>query len=148
VSGSYTSQQLYPRGKRPRYPLDRRLGGLQSRSGHYGEENILTLPGLEHRSLGRPARSQALYRLRYPGSTYTRWYQKVIDWRQIVVQHLFGSVQRPCKFCLHCDSLFIVTRKWRWRDVSRLFCQRVFMTLYWIPNFIGTIAQSRVLFLW
>jgi hypothetical protein len=28
----------------------------------------LTLPGLELRPLGRPARSQSLYRLRYPGS--------------------------------------------------------------------------------
>jgi hypothetical protein len=27
---------LYPRGKDPRYPLDRRLGGPQSRSGHGG----------------------------------------------------------------------------------------------------------------
>jgi hypothetical protein len=27
---------------------------------------ILTLPGLELRSFGRPARSQSLYRLRYP----------------------------------------------------------------------------------
>jgi hypothetical protein len=28
----------------------------------------LTLPGLKLRPLGRPARSQSLYRLRYPGS--------------------------------------------------------------------------------
>jgi hypothetical protein len=28
---------------------------------------ILPLPGLELRPLGRPARSQSLYRLRYPG---------------------------------------------------------------------------------
>jgi hypothetical protein len=31
-------------------------------------EKILTLPGLELRLLDRPARSQSLYRLRYPGS--------------------------------------------------------------------------------
>jgi hypothetical protein len=29
---------------------------------------FLTLPGLELQPLGRPARSQSLYRLRYPGS--------------------------------------------------------------------------------
>jgi hypothetical protein len=29
---------------------------------------FLTLPGLEPRPLSRPARSQSLYRLRYPGS--------------------------------------------------------------------------------
>jgi hypothetical protein len=32
------------------------------------KRNHLTLPGLELRSLGRRARSQSLYRLRYPGS--------------------------------------------------------------------------------
>jgi hypothetical protein len=32
------------------------------------KRQFLTLPRLEPRSLGRPARSQSLYRLRYPGS--------------------------------------------------------------------------------
>jgi hypothetical protein len=32
------------------------------------KRKFLTLPGLELRPLGRPARSQALYRQRYPGS--------------------------------------------------------------------------------
>jgi hypothetical protein len=32
----------------------------------------LTLPGLELRPLGRPARSQSLYGLRYPGSCIYR----------------------------------------------------------------------------
>jgi hypothetical protein len=31
------------------------------------KRNYLTLPRLELRTLGRPARSQSLYRLRYPG---------------------------------------------------------------------------------
>jgi hypothetical protein len=31
------------------------------------KRKFLTLPGLEFRTLGRPARSQSLYRLRYPG---------------------------------------------------------------------------------
>jgi hypothetical protein len=31
------------------------------------KRKLLTLPGLELRPLGRPARSQSLYRLRYPG---------------------------------------------------------------------------------
>jgi hypothetical protein len=32
------------------------------------KRKFLTLPGLELLPLGRPARSQSLYRLRYPGS--------------------------------------------------------------------------------
>jgi hypothetical protein len=65
---SFTLQPLYPRGKSPQYPLDRRLGGPQTWSGQRGEEKILPLLGLKLRSLGRPTRSQSLYRLRYPGS--------------------------------------------------------------------------------
>jgi hypothetical protein len=42
------TQPLYPQGKHPSYPLGRRLGGLQSWSGHGGEEkNSQPLPGLE-----------------------------------------------------------------------------------------------------
>jgi hypothetical protein len=39
------SGQLYPRGKSSRYPLDRRLGGSQSRSGRRGEKKILDPTG-------------------------------------------------------------------------------------------------------
>jgi hypothetical protein len=52
------------RRKSPPCPLDRRLGGPQSRSGRLEEEKFLPLPGRELRPLGRPARSQSLYRLR------------------------------------------------------------------------------------
>jgi hypothetical protein len=36
---------FYRRGKRPQYPLDRRLGGPQSRSGRHEEVNILNPTG-------------------------------------------------------------------------------------------------------
>jgi hypothetical protein len=45
---SFTSQPLYPQGKSPWYPLDRRLGGPKSQSGCSGEEkNFQPLLGLE-----------------------------------------------------------------------------------------------------
>jgi hypothetical protein len=45
---SFTPRPLYPQGKSPWYPLDRRLGGPQNRSGSGGEEkNSQPLPGLE-----------------------------------------------------------------------------------------------------
>jgi hypothetical protein len=62
---SFMPLPLYPQGKSSRYPLDRRLGGPQSRCGRHGETKIFAPPGLKPRSLGRPARSQSLYRLRY-----------------------------------------------------------------------------------
>jgi hypothetical protein len=43
---SSTALPLYPQGKSPWYPLGRRLGGPQSRSGRGGEEkNSQPLPG-------------------------------------------------------------------------------------------------------
>jgi hypothetical protein len=48
VSGQLHARQLYLQGNSPWYPLDKRLGGLQSRSGRGGEEkNSQPLPGLE-----------------------------------------------------------------------------------------------------
>jgi hypothetical protein len=45
---SFTPRPLYPNEKKIWYPLDRRLGGLQSRSGGGGKEkNSQPLPGLE-----------------------------------------------------------------------------------------------------
>jgi hypothetical protein len=45
---SFTTLPLYSQGKSHWYSLDRRLGGLQSRSGCGGEEkNSQPLPGLE-----------------------------------------------------------------------------------------------------
>jgi hypothetical protein len=63
---SFTPRPLYPRGKGPRYPLDRRLSGPQSQSGRRGEEKILDHTGTGTPTPGRPARSQSLYRLSYP----------------------------------------------------------------------------------
>jgi hypothetical protein len=65
---SITPLLLYPRGKSPRCPLDRRLGGPQSRSGQRGEEKILDPTGTLTPTPRHAARSQSLYRLRYPGS--------------------------------------------------------------------------------
>jgi hypothetical protein len=45
---SFTPRLLYPQGKIPWYPFDRRLSGPQSWSGRGGEEkNSRPLPGLE-----------------------------------------------------------------------------------------------------
>jgi hypothetical protein len=68
---SFTLLLLYPRWKNRRYPLHRRLGGPQDRIRRRGEEKFFPLPWLELRPLGRLARSQSLYRLRYPGSNKT-----------------------------------------------------------------------------
>jgi hypothetical protein len=61
---SFTPWTLYPQGNFPRYPLDRRLGGPQYRSGKRGEEKIF-----DRTETRTPTpRSSSSYRLRYPGS--------------------------------------------------------------------------------
>jgi hypothetical protein len=55
---SFTPLPLYLRRKSPWYPLDRRLGGPQSRSSLHRKVKMFTLPGLELPLLGRTARSQ------------------------------------------------------------------------------------------
>jgi hypothetical protein len=69
------SSQLHAPGRFT--PSDRDLGthcvggwvGPRARMDGVENRKFLTLPGLELRQLGRPARSQSLYRLRYPGSS-------------------------------------------------------------------------------
>jgi hypothetical protein len=72
VSGQLHGQVAYPRGKSPRYPL---VGGwVGPRAGLDNVENskFFTLLGFELRPLGREARSQSLYILRYPFSLVRR----------------------------------------------------------------------------
>jgi hypothetical protein len=48
VRGQLHTRPLYPQGNSSWYPVDRRLGGPQSRSGRGGEEkNSQSLPGFE-----------------------------------------------------------------------------------------------------
>jgi hypothetical protein len=43
----FTSLPLYPRGKSPQYPLDKRLGEPQNRSGRRGEKKIFNSTGTQ-----------------------------------------------------------------------------------------------------
>jgi hypothetical protein len=61
---SFTPRPLYLQGKSPQYPLDRKLGGPQSRSWHGVEEkNSQPSSGIEPRLSDHPARSQSQCRL-------------------------------------------------------------------------------------
>jgi hypothetical protein len=66
---SFTPRPLYLRGKSPRYPLDRRLGGPQSRSGHSGDEENKSLPfPAGNRTLVVQPIAPSLFWLGYPAS--------------------------------------------------------------------------------
>jgi hypothetical protein len=105
--GQLHASAALPQGESPRYPLHKRLGGPQSRSGRDGEEkNSHSPPVIEHRSSDHPARSQSLYRLSYPGS-------KVAPVLQQALSHddIWSGDIAPC-------VLNLGTR-WRWMIASR-----------------------------
>jgi hypothetical protein len=62
---SFTPLPLCPRGKRQRYPFDRRRVGPRAGTEGMQKCKFLTLQRLKFVPLGRPSRSQSLYRLRY-----------------------------------------------------------------------------------
>jgi len=60
----FMTQPLYTQGKSPWYPLDRRLGGPQSRSGRGGEEkNSPPPPGIVPQNSDHPVRSPEIHRV-------------------------------------------------------------------------------------
>jgi hypothetical protein len=74
---SFRPLPLYPQGNSLWYPLDKRLGGPQSRSGRCGEKkNVLSLPENEPQSLSHPACTLVLYWLSYFESIFN----KLISW--------------------------------------------------------------------
>jgi hypothetical protein len=89
VSGELHAPAALPQGKNPWYPLDRRLGGPQSRSGRGGlEKNSQPPPGIEAQNSDRPARSPALYRLSYQGSVL-RYVKRIL----LLNEKLLGPVR-------------------------------------------------------
>jgi hypothetical protein len=97
---SFTPLPFYPRCKNPRYPLCRRLGGLQGRSGRYRKERILIpMPGIEPRFLGSPSRH------------YTGWAIAALVGRIYVYRSERKAVARPSMvFFLWKDSSFSCLR--------------------------------------
>jgi hypothetical protein len=93
---SFTSCPLYRRGTHW-------IGGwVGPRAGLDDVEKIklLTLPGLELRPLGRPARCQSLYRLSCLGSTHVR-FNVLISGKLRYLATLWSSRYRISQFLLH-----------------------------------------------
>jgi hypothetical protein len=99
---SFTPRPLYPR-----YPLDRRLGGPQSRFGWRSERKILDSTGTWIPTLHRPVRSQSLYRLSYPGSIVVV-VRHVLSYLIVVIIIFVVVVNRICIVFILCSVSFIV----------------------------------------
>jgi hypothetical protein len=70
VSGQLHGPVALPQGKvAPRYPLDMRLGGTQSRPGRCGEKkNFLLMPGIERSPLSLVRTTEKLLEGKSSGS--------------------------------------------------------------------------------
>jgi len=90
---SFTAQPLYPPGKNPWYPLDRRLGGSQDRSGRGGEEKISQSIAGHELPIVQPAHyTTELSRLLLS----SRFLQKKIRWLKIcrILFYILMGVER------------------------------------------------------
>jgi hypothetical protein len=90
---SFMPLPLWPRGKSPGTHWKGGWGVPRGGLDAVKKRKFLILPGLELRPLGRPARSQSLYRLSYPGS----WNGKgqIRKWRNSVSLLIsFGAIDR------------------------------------------------------
>jgi hypothetical protein len=82
-------------------------GWMDPRAGLYDMEKwkFLTLPGLELRCLGRPASSQSLYRVRYPGSHSSF----------VVMEYVFSTCFMA--YCTDYSSKIISSEQNIWRSL-------------------------------
>jgi hypothetical protein len=87
----FTLPPLYPRGSSPRYPLDRLLGGPQSRAGWCGEERKLAPAGNRTTSVKPVAGRSLLHRI-FCGSIsiFEGWGNKGLE--EICVDFVKGKV--------------------------------------------------------
>jgi hypothetical protein len=138
---SFTPRSLYPQGKSPWYPLDRRLGGPQSRSGDCDEEKI---PSSRRESNPRTPLIQPVVQRN------TGWAITALScWRDRhnnIVEYLENSYSRRHSLggegvgkCEKYPHSFTFLNIWTWRRLQNEELQN----LYAAPNFIRAI-KSRV----
>jgi hypothetical protein len=129
---SFTPRPLYPQGKRSWYPLDRRPGGPQSRSGRGGEEkNSQPPPGIESQNPDRPAVLRTLTRYSHQ-SAYDNQKLRGLDRspaivkvREIQEATMGWHVDRaPPLVRKHLGKHSLGRRKKRWEDKDRIKVDR------------------------
>jgi hypothetical protein len=111
---NFTPRPHYPRGKSPRYPLDRRLGGPQSRSGRFGEEKILDPTGTGQWSLQKKNDIRGLFLVnlsvyhqnglnKHCRLIYGAYLTHHIYFKFGLIMMQFNSLSVPCK-CAFSDN--------------------------------------------
>jgi len=129
---NFTPRPLYPQGKSPWYPLDRRIGGPQSRSGRGGEEkNSQTPPGLE------PPIMQPVVQC-YPGS----WCSRFIQLKLFSKQKLPGvKVTVPPSASQNCNLFFLRV----FRALTKVKMSLLFYILRWSFKIYNEALRTKIL---
>jgi hypothetical protein len=111
-------------------------GWVDPRTGLDVLENgkFLTLPGLELQPLGRPARSQSLYRLSYPGSQEYIWWH--FSWRHFFLssKRLFFDaikISEGATLRVHGDHKGTIICLFKERKVKRQETIFMFLGVFW-----------------
>jgi hypothetical protein len=138
----HTPAVLYPRGKNPQYPLYRRHGGPQSRSGHKGyRRNPLPLPGIKPRSPSCPVHSQTLYWLSYLADlSYNYMLEFIYRNHNKLLESWSTDGIFSLQFCFQKTMIqYIITyvhRHWEWNNLNhseRKICGVIFLCT-WVEN--------------
>jgi hypothetical protein len=93
VGGKIHVSNALPPGKEPRYGLDRRADGPQSRSGCCAEQN--NFYPCQESNPSHPTRSPSLYRLSYPGSVFWMYSVQNSVWTQTILTEVVRGFIQP-----------------------------------------------------
>ena len=139
VGGQRHAPAALPPGK-TRYPLYRRLGGPQGRSGQ--AQKISPPTGIQ--SPDRPAHSESLYRLSYPGSNFCNSY-----WGSLITESGVDSASNRNEYlggeggrcvwltaspsaCTDCLQILWTLTYWNRLDLSTPLCGLLYVCLWFI----------------
>ena len=128
VGGQHHAPAALP-PRKTRYPLYRRLGGPQGRSGRVRKIS----PPTGIRSLVRPARMNLLHRRRYPGPL-TALGEEIIEGHQCRFRRYMSNTDHAHIFCIRR----ILDKKWEYNEPHfeggrrlRVFENRVVRRIFW-----------------
>jgi hypothetical protein len=136
---------LYPWGKRPQYPLDRRLGGPQRQCGQCRKGKVLDTT--ETRTLTRrPAHSQSLYQLHFANDLLeVPKAHLILDW-----MHSWTGSNLPCSLRI-CTSRFgcpLPSSESSDNLESREFTLNTSFSVSLQPEYIGGLTLLTLLVVW
>jgi hypothetical protein len=111
---SFTARPFYPRGKSPRFPLDRRLGWPKSRSGRRGVQKILCSPLKFDRPTKQKVTCFMLF-LAWLVLRPSRWRRHVSPKHRLTINGLYGVISQKMEV-----FRYEISRAWQHRSIRHV----------------------------